>query len=326
MSDLSRTNARGITIEDQAGYWLERRDFDDMSKDELASFDAWIAKSLAHRVAFVRLEAAWGRTERLAALRAYGGQQETRSALKIGKSPFLQGLAALAVAAFLGTGAAWFLLNSAQKVYTAPIGGHRTVVLADGSVVELNTDTILRVAEDSGGRIAELEKGEAYFQIKHDASNPFVVKVAGHRITDLGTKFLVRADANRVEVALAEGGARIDSFNASKNSRSVILKPGDVAIAAGENLSVTKFSREHLTDTLGWRRGVLIFDHTTLAEAADEVNRYNKKKLVIADAEAGRFMIGGTFPTNGVDTIAAAAKDFFGLRVEDRGDEILISR
>jgi transmembrane sensor len=152
------------------------------------------------------------------------------------------------------------------------------------------------------------------------------VKVAGHLVTDLGTKFLVRADTNRVEVALTEGSARIDSFNAGLNRRSVVLKPGDVAIAAGKYLSVTKSSRQRLADTLGWRHGVLIFDHTTLAEAADEVNRYNKKKLVIADAEAGRFMIGGTFPTNGVETIAAAAKDFFGLRVDDRGDEILISR
>jgi transmembrane sensor len=63
-----------------------------------------------------------------------------------------------------------------------------------------------------------------------------------------------------------------------------------------------------------------------LADVATELNRYNTKKLVIADAEAAKARIGGTFPTDGIDEVTAAARVLFGLRVEDRGTEIVISR
>jgi transmembrane sensor len=319
------TATRTAQIEERAGYWLERRDFGNLDAEELAAFDAWIGKSLAHRIAYVRLAAAWTRTERLAALRRHSAEQ-SEPAMHKRRHPFAILAAAFVVTAMLGAGAALFLMKPRETVYTTSIGGHRTTMLADGSTVELNTDTVVRVIENADRRIVEIDRGEAYFQIKHDAARPFVVKVAGHSVTDLGTKFLVRSETGRLEVVLTEGRARLESADADVGAPSVVLTPGDVAIATARAMSVTRNSPTHLANVLGWRHGVLVFDHTTLAAAADEINRYNRKKLVIADVAAGKFMIGGTFPTNGVETIAAAAKDFFGLRVEDRGDEILISR
>lgn len=319
---LLPTATRTADIEDRAGYWLERRDFGDLDAEELVEFNAWMAKSLAHRVTYVRLDAAWKRTERLAALRRHDVEQQVVAPPSRRGSFLIPTAAAFAVVALLGAGAVSFLLNPTEKVYATSVGGHRTATLADGSTIELNTDTVLRIIERADRRIVELDRGEAYFQVRHDAAHPFIVKVAGHVVTDLGTKFLVRADTKGLEVMLTEGRARLESDAA----HSVVLTPGDVAIANGRAMSVTRKSQKHLANVLGWRRGVLIFDHTTLADAADEINRYSAKKIVIADAAAGRFMIGGTFPITGVETIATAAKDFFGLRVEDRGDEILISR
>ena len=56
-------------LEDITSDWIERRDRGDWDSASQSQFDAWLARSLENRIAYWRLEAAWDRTERLAALR-----------------------------------------------------------------------------------------------------------------------------------------------------------------------------------------------------------------------------------------------------------------
>ena len=100
---------------------------------------------------------------------------------------------------------------------------------------------------------------------------------------DLGTKFAVRDNVGHVEVALVEGRARIESLIGTALRRWRTLAPGDVAIADGTSLKVTARPQRALADELGWRRGVLIFRRTSLAEAAEQFNRYNTHRLIVAD-------------------------------------------
>ena len=64
--------------------------------------------------------------------------------------------------------------------------------------------TVLRARVSAHERLVTLERGEAYFQIAHDPKHPFVVMAGDHRVTDLGTKFLVRRDNKTLEVAVTE--------------------------------------------------------------------------------------------------------------------------
>ena len=179
----------------------------------------------------------------------------------------------------------------------------------------------------SGGkRKVWLDKGEAYFDVHHDAARPFTVMIGHARITDLGTKFTVRRSQARLDVALIEGRAQFDNGAIGSDERSAVLKPGDVAIATTDTLAVARRSNENLKAALGWRRGVLVFENTELAAAAEEFNRYNRKKLIVADAHAARLKIGGTFPATNVDAFADAAQAILGLHVQTRNNEIVISR
>ena len=175
-------------------------------------------------------------------------------------------------------------------------------------------------------RAAKLEKGEAYFEIKHDAAHPFAVTVGSNRVTDLGTKFLIRSDANRVEVSLLEGRARLDSTDSLRRKTPTVLIPGEVAVATADSVSVTRMPARNLSDALGWRRGLLVFYHTPLSDAAAEFNRYNRESLIIGDANTGRLVVNGAFPTNGIAVFVQATRDVFGVRVERRPDGIVISR
>lgn len=308
------------TLHMQASGFIEQRDFGQWTKDDQAKLDAWIAQSPAHRIAFLRADASWKRTEMLTALRPF--RPERANAAKPARRAPWKIAAALVICGALGAGATFYLRPHAPHytTYTTAIGGHKTLALADGTQIELNTDTVVRLLNGDNRKVW-LDRGEAFFNVHHDASRPFEVTVGDHRVTDIGTKFLVKHHSDDTEVALVEGAARFDG-----GSRSLMLTPGDVVVASAEAVSVSRKKPAVLSTELGWRHGVLIFEQMSLYAVASELNRYNQKKLVIADAAAGGVKIGGTFRTDDVQAIANAAREVFGLHVEDRGSEIVISR
>jgi transmembrane sensor len=230
--------------------------------------------------------------------------------------------AGFAILAVVAGGAMWLKPQTPQHTYSTSIGGRETVMLVDGSQIELNTDTVLRVAKTGRERTVWLDKGEAYFQIRHDADKPFVVWVEGHRVVDLGTKFVVRREPGKFEVSLVEGKAQLDG----PGNRQAVLLPGDVAVATEESLQVSKRPERVMADDLGWRRGVLTFNKTTLADAVAEFNRYNHTKLAVADAATGKRRIYGTFPTTDVEAFTRVVQAVFGLKVAKHGEETIISQ
>lgn len=311
-------------VKEQASEWIARRMLGPWSDADQSALDAWLAESLAHEVAFVRMEAGWSRTERLTVLRD-PGKPLPRPATNSRPAGFRLA-AMLALVATIGLAGAYVLSASQSQTYATPIGGHQIITLSDGSRIELNTDTAIRADFRASRREITLLKGEAYFQVEHDASRPFVVTVAGHRVTDLGTKFLIRKDGSQLQVSLIEGRAELQSVGDGVQQHSVVLTPGDVAVASADALNVSRKPDKELHDELGWRRGVIVFSHATLAAAATEFNRYNATKIVIANAQIGNRVIGATLAVHDVNAFADVAREIFGLKVHRHGNEILISR
>ena len=310
------------SIRQQAALWLQRKQLWNWSTEDQAALESWLAEAATHRVAYLRIEAAWLRTERLSALHSTiaelghaPGRSRGRMAMRI--------VAAVVVLGAAGAGAAIFLAPQSVR-YTTPVGGREILSLVDGSKIELNTDTSLRVAHDSERRTVWLDSGEAYFEIKHDAARPFLVMAGTHRITDLGTRFVVRQDGARSEVILLEGRARIEA--SADGVGATVLVPGDVAKIANGALSVVQKPIAELADKVSWRHGVLVFDHTKFGDAVSELNRYNEQKLVISDPAVARLEIGGTFPSDNVELFGRAARIALGLHVENRGNNVVISR
>jgi len=325
MNGVPEELAAHAEIEKQASTWIEQRDRAGWTAQEQSQLDTWLNDSLAHRIAFWRLEAAWGRTERLAALRPAELRRASTPATDRSPRNTLKFAAGLGAFAVIGASAAFYLSAPSYQIYATTFGGREVLTLRDGSVIELNASTVIRLSDTTKERRVALEKGEAFFNIQHDAAHPFVVTVGNHRITDLGTQFSVRSEPGTVRVALMEGRAEIDSIDGGK-AHHVVLTPGEIAIATAESVSVSKKPIRTLTDALGWRKGQLIFYHTALADAVAEFNRYNSRQLVIADPQIARLVVNGSFPTNGVEAFTQAAQQVFGIRVKHRGDDIVISR
>ena len=323
--DQDRAPAPALEVDAQAADFLARRANElRWTEKDAADLEAWLSRSLAHQTAFWRLESVWERANRLDALRQLPPWPTPTPVSPRRRSLFLGLAASVAVLAAVGVSTNILVSSPRIATYATPIGGRESIQLADGSQIDLNTDTVLRTRFKDGQRSAELVKGEALFQIKHDATHPFVVSVAGHTVTDLGTKFLVRDDGNRLKVALIEGSARLSANSAQ--GKVAVLMPGDEAVATSKTLSVTRKTSADLRSELGWNRGVLVFHRATLFDVAKEYNRYNQRKIVIADDVAGARVINATLPSTDVVAFARMAKNFLGLHVEEREREIVISR
>lgn len=172
-------------------------------------------------------------------------------------------IAAAGVAALTFT-----LWNAGSQPYAVETanGARRTVQLADGSSIEMNGGTRIVLDADEP-RLATLERGEALFHVRHDESDPFVVKAGRARLLDAGTVFNVVRDRGTTRVAVSEGAV---IYNPSTDA--VRLNPGDALIAPDTGKS-TRLPRVALDSVGGWRSGQLAYDDAPLDQIAADLSR-----------------------------------------------------
>ena len=220
-------------------------------------------------------------------------------------------------------GGAWHLVRQTpQQNLATEVGGRRMTTLADGSAIELNADTRVRVRLDGQDREVWLDQGEAYFEVAHDPSRPFIVHAGSRQVTVLGTRFLVKRMGDRVTVAVRDGKVRVQGDRIP--ARAVMLTPGHIAVADGGSTLIAAQSVEKVEEALSWRTGFITFDNTTLAEAAAEFNRYNLRKMVVAP-EVADIRISGVFEARNVAAFSRLMRDGLDLKVADADGQVMIA-
>jgi transmembrane sensor len=236
---------------------------------------------------------------------------------------------ALAAAASVVMG--WTVFFGRGEVTTA-VGEQRTLNLQDGTRIELNTATRLVVKYDAKTRVVELKSGEAYFSVAHEP-RPFVVMAGNRKVIAVGTSFTVRrdhsTDDDSVTVTLIEGKVAVAPISVA-NILSAVPIPEVTVLSAGERAHV-RLRAPITVDTppidrvTGWMRGQLIFDHTPLAEAVAELNRYGTTRLSVASPETGRIPVSGTFRVSDSASFARAAAQTYNLKLLKHDDDLVLA-
>jgi transmembrane sensor len=328
-------------IDRQASEWIVRLD-KDVPESVRADFEVWWAADARHQAAYLRQLEAWDRLDRLQALRPprveRSGGRESGLQRWLGRrrrTTVVRRLISGVAAAALVAGVGYLLRESALDIgetreYATGVGGFERVVLSDGSMLELNTDSKLRVDLDGDRRIVQLERGEATFRVAHDAQRPFMVMVGGTVVRAIGTQFNVRRRNASVEVMVVEGVVALGSLDTLGERGSVpqpttpVVSAGKIAIAEPTGLKLHEVAQEEVQRTLAWQNGMLSFNGQTLAEAAEEFNRYNRRKVVVADAALASLRIGGQFRATNIDTFAAVLQQKFGVRASIEPNQIVL--
>jgi transmembrane sensor len=337
-------------IEDIAANWLARRDGGDWSASDQVELDAWLQATTAHRVAYLRLEAAWKQTVRLKALAAGMPPGAVPAPGAWQASPFFDGRAAevisdsaaatddesrsfalyraMAAVFLLGVAfaAGWFLYPFGGSSYHTEVGGLASVPLSDGSKVTLNTDSEIHVAVTEVERHVDLRQGEAYFEVAKDPSRPFVVQVGDKRVVAVGTKFSVRRTQDDIRVVVTEGRVRVEEVaGAGPEVRATELVAGTVARSDGRDTLVQEKPLVEVEEYLSWRSGYLVFRDMTLGDAVAEFNRYNTRKIVIEDPAVAAIRIGGHFRSTNVDALVRLLEQGFPIRASREHDQIILT-
>lgn len=305
-------------IEELAASLIRRAEGPGWSAQDQSQLDAWLDQEVAHRVAWLRLKSVWQRADRLAAVRG-------TPLPRVQRRPHHTRWAIAAAMALVAVLVNVFWLASGSR-YTTDVGARELVSLSDGSRLELNTHTVLRTQVDETARHVWLDRGEAFFDVKPDPAHPFVVHAGDHKVVVLGTKFSVRKERGRLEVAVLEGRVRVEPLVADPRKPPVIVHSGDMLYGESTRLVVAINVGSKVRRSLSWRHGTLEFDQSSLAVVADQFNRYNLKQLVLMDPETAQIRVGGSFDATGVDAFARLLASGFDLHVETKGNEIQVSQ
>lgn len=334
--------------------WHGRREQGLDAGDE-ALFGQWLAADPAHRAAFSHLDEGLralrglpaGRTAHLRRARPQpqsGPAAAAPASTPASPPPPRSGLGARLAAALtvrpatlafccvallaVGVGwRQWWRQPTFEHVYTAQRGQLLDVALPDGSRLTLDSGTRVEVTLYRDRRQVRLPDGQAMFGVARDAARPFTVLAGPARVTVLGTRFAVRCrdcegQAAVVEIEVEEGHvavarAGLDGDNGAV--RTARLRAGQLVRVSGA-AGLGAVAAVNPGGIAPWRKGLIRFASTPLAEAVREFERYGAVNLIVADPEVARMPIGGSYRVDDPAAFAQALPHILPVRLVRRAD------
>jgi transmembrane sensor len=332
-------------IEDAAIEWLAERD-DGFPPTREREFAQWLRADPRHAAAAARLEQTLGLLGKLPEFRAALNTEFNRAAPVVPFPPAptdpvahvsrhgarALAWAGMAAALVIGTVVGWRSLQGPPEIrYATTVAGYELARLDDGSTLELNAASAVRVRFTPAERRVTLDAGEAHFAVTHDAARPFVVNAGGVSVRAVGTAFNVRYSSDGVEITVIEGRVRVGQGGSDSSATS-----GAPLVAAGERLViprqapapvVEKVSPAALRQALAWQSRLVEFADAPLSEIVARFNARNRIQLILADAELGTRRIGGTFALDEAEAFVRLLERDGEIVAEPRGEaEILLRR
>jgi len=306
--------------------WLARLMAPDCTSAERAAFEDWLAESPRHVEAYLQTECAHALAAELAddpllraAARAARRERPRGGAWKT-LLPLALAAGVAAVAVFVKSGGPG-APAPAPQAYATAIGEQRTVVLADGTRLALDTDSRVEVRLGADRRLLEVAQGRVQIDVGHDA-RPFLVHAGAATVRDIGTTFQVSRQAGEVRVGLIAGSVQVAVDDDRDAARTLV--PGEQVIVDGDGrIGATRGLDVDAAN--GWTRGDLIFRERPLGELLAETNRYSATQLHLADPRLGDIRVSGVFHAGDQTALLKALDQGWGLRGEanDRHEIVL---
>jgi transmembrane sensor len=275
-------------------------------------------------------------------------------------------------------GAAWWQ-SARYPLYKTDIGERRSITLADGSTVDLNARSKLRVEFSKNERRVLLLEGQALFQVSKDKYRPFIVSSGNATVRAVGTQFDVNRKASGTTVTVLEGRVAVYSSthiepattapapqptavlpHASTQAQAAGHSPvsplssshpagsppslpeapagltdpsGSAAIflSAGEQVTVTPAAvvpepvHADIGATTAWMERRLIFEGSKLSDVVQEFNRYNKRQLVIVDAQLSDFHVSGVYSSTDPSSLIRFLREQPGIKITENENDVQIA-
>lgn len=302
-------------IDETAARWHFRQAADDMDWD---GFTQWLEADPRHRAAY---DAVALLDERIALARpllarfaAENAPAPRRISPLVGWGSGAAAVAAAVALAFMQFPASSPVTPHLEEVaYRAPAGQVRNLQLADGLTAAVSPGSELRVASRDAPIVLD---GSAFFNVRHDAAHPLVIKAGGYEIRDIGTRFEVMSGSGMLRVAVIEGRVSVKP-DSSRNG---------VEVSAGQVLTFGPGGAPELrsgkgTGVASHRGRTLVYDQIPLGLVAADISRYGGQPIEVDPAFARRPFSGVIAPGDRA-AMAATLAELTGLHARTDGDAI----
>lgn len=291
---------------DKAVEWFVLLRDDEATDGDRKAFERWLAKDPSHEAAWTSVERMWGRLDSLSARAA---------ALQSPKPPRSRRLkrAAAAVALVMLAAAGWQAVPVGLFAdHRTAVGERRTVVLTDGTRVELGTASALDVSFTEQERRVGLLSGQAFFTVTKDAARPFVVTASNGEVRVLGTAFDVKISEN-VAVTVAQSAVQVSVGAAPP---TVVTEGYGVQFDAR---GVSAVSAADLEAVQAWRQGQLVFRNVALSAVVAELQRYHPGRIAMFGGATGQRRVTAVIDAQNIDAALDTIARSFALRVYRAG-------
>lgn len=371
-------------IYDEASVWFVDFRAGDVDDGGRRQFNAWLRRSPDHVRAYLEVAAIWNEGPALDPRRKFADEDlialsltednvvrmETSGARVSQAAPSHPPAArgrrvtyAIAATFILALAGAMGWLYSQRGTYSTGVGEQHSIALLDGSTIDLNSRSRLRVRFTEDERTVELLAGQALFRVAKDkAARPFVVRSEGTRVRAVGTQFDVYRKRAGTVITVVEGrvavlsasrrlaeqaGERVEphasasrtlqvderagAVDTNLNPRDAASGSGPIYVSAGEQLMVTPTAQPlpapaNVAAATAWTHRQLVFYSASLAEVAEEFNRYNKRQLIIEHDVLDDLHISGVFSSSNPDSLVNFLRSRREISVTESSNEIRISR
>jgi transmembrane sensor len=307
------------TPSEQAIHWLTLLTSGEAGDEQQCMFKMWLAENTAHQTAWDDAQLLWNDVSRLTdadiagiAVPSKKITASLRSRRLIFSYPGLSLAACVLISAVL-----WMPdISNYLADYRTGTGTQQNITLADGSSIQLNTDTAISVDYSSSLRRLTLHGGEVWFKVAPDPSRPFEVSTDYGTIRALGTAFDIKNSGEQITVTVYKHAVRVQLANGEKMDR----------LQEGATLKFDKTlrgfeTRVNLTETGAWHEQHMVFHDQKLQDVIKELNRYRKGRIVITDSALNDLPLTGTFDTDNPDEALLMIQQSLGLadyRITDR--------
>lgn len=314
------------TLPDTAEAWMARLLAADCSEADRAAFESWRAADPAHNDDFAEIEYLHESAARLvddplirAAAQAALRQKATPSRRWLGWTA-----AAAAVAIALGL-AGWLHDTGTAPIHYASTTALQTIRLEDGTQMQLDAASAATVLFDRHRRVVKLDSGRAEFTVAPDGGRPFEVQADNAVIHDIGTRFQVSREAQKVTVGLLEGRVDVSGNYAGQAWHQ--------SLAPAQQLQISPDGKAGAVGPLdveaakGWTSGLLVFHQRPLGDLLAEANRYSVLKLRLGDSSLASLRVSGSVHVGNQELLAKALERGWQLESTHTGvDEITLTR
>lgn len=218
-----------------------------------------------------------------------------------------------------------------SKIYAAVYGERKNIQLPDGSVVTLNAGSNIKINENYGTATRDVYlEGEAFFEVKHDITRPFIVHTPAMDVKALGTAFNVKAYLNEknTETSLISGLVEV-TLKENNNLKMLLYPNQKIEWQNGNtnavNSNLTKANKDtHLTDSLpkklvvtstgdikeiAWKENKLMFDDEEFHNIAILLERWYGAKINFKDTAICHYRFTGTYEKEDLNTVLDYLKE-----------------